>query len=849
MDDGVNALSDAAAEDFQKLRRLRNLERFARGGGIGGNLKFVKCLSATAVGGNSVLAQCYPAQIIEPAADYALAPEDGALCLLSLMTDRGVSVKPAANRVYLCLVTGDVESDGSGSLAGRARAFGVIGEPTVAHGESNGDPTVTETLLADPSGDSTTDPVIQRVVENDYDGAGTPRITRSAYTDGTSGGTGVTETLTPTLYQLVVDLATGATAGYSASVSGGATKIVPFGTWDFSSAALVGIASASGTTDKVAKFTGGSALGNSSITDNGGTVTTTLPIVAVSSLTLQYVAGTDNYVQTVGAGAGSASLAQVFRDTSSTLLGTISCAASTSVFYHQIQNGSFTRGNVYYSIVDATGTVAGGSGTTGGLTFVGGLYVSGSLSVAIGGVSGLGTGVATFLATPSSANLAAALTDETGTAGSVVFSVSPAFTGTPTAPTASAGNNTTQIATTAFVTDAVGTAVTGLLEFKGSTDCSANPNYPSASKGDAYVVSVAGKIGGASGKSVDVGDMYLATADNAGGTEASVGTSWTVLEHNLVGALLSANNLSDLASASTARTNLGGTTVGGNLFTLTNPSAVAFVRINADNTVTARSAANFRADLGLDTGDNPRFDTIELGAASDTTISRVSAGVIAVEGATVRTGTVAETVGGTNQTAYTLGDLLYASASNTLSKLAGNTTTTLKFLGQTGTGTVSAAPAWTTTIGTANLPGGQWIGFTNTAGSGSFTLSAASGTYQATGITFTCNASGKYFISAQLRGEIQPNAAGVHFITAKLMNQTGPTDLADINSVGSEVEVVASAQNGIYAANTCVLSGIFDLLSGSTYEIYAKRNGTAWATSQISNDTNGRTKITAFRIY
>jgi hypothetical protein len=40
------------------------------------------------------------------------------------------------------------------------------------------------------------------------------------------------------------------------------------------------------------------------------------------------------------------------------------------------------------------------------------------------GVSGLGTGVATFLATPSSANLAAAITDETGS-GAVVFGTSP----------------------------------------------------------------------------------------------------------------------------------------------------------------------------------------------------------------------------------------------------------------------------------------------------------------------------------------------------------------------------------------------------------------------------------------
>jgi hypothetical protein len=43
------------------------------------------------------------------------------------------------------------------------------------------------------------------------------------------------------------------------------------------------------------------------------------------------------------------------------------------------------------------------------------------------GVSGLGTGVATFLATPSSANIAAACTDETGS-GALVFGTSPSLT-------------------------------------------------------------------------------------------------------------------------------------------------------------------------------------------------------------------------------------------------------------------------------------------------------------------------------------------------------------------------------------------------------------------------------------
>lgn len=66
------------------------------------------------------------------------------------------------------------------------------------------------------------------------------------------------------------------------------------------------------------------------------------------------------------------------------------------------------------------------------------------------GISGLGTGVATFLATPSSVNLLAAVTDETGT-GAVVFAASPTLSGTPLAPTATNGTNTTQIASTAYV--------------------------------------------------------------------------------------------------------------------------------------------------------------------------------------------------------------------------------------------------------------------------------------------------------------------------------------------------------------------------------------------------------------
>jgi hypothetical protein len=78
-----------------------------------------------------------------------------------------------------------------------------------------------------------------------------------------------------------------------------------------------------------------------------------------------------------------------------------------------------------------------------------------------------------------------------------------------------------------------------------------------------------------------------------------------------------------LKTPAQARTSLGGTTAGQNLFTVANPSAVAFLRINADNTVSTLSASDFRTAIGAGADGVASFNTrtgaITLSSADVTT--------------------------------------------------------------------------------------------------------------------------------------------------------------------------------------------------------------------------------------
>ena len=174
----------------------------------------------------------------------------------------------------------------------------------------------------------------------------------------------------------------------------------------------------------------------------GGTTSKTLTI----SNTLTFT-GTDGSSVAFGAGGTVAyqggTLAQFAATTSAQLLGVISDETGT--------------GALVFATSPTLVTPVLGTPTSGTLTNCTGYTV--------GNLSGLGTGVSTFLATPSSANLASAVTDETGT-GALVFANTP----TLVTPVIGAATGTSLSITGAFSTTSTTTEALALTGAVPSTN-------------------------------------------------------------------------------------------------------------------------------------------------------------------------------------------------------------------------------------------------------------------------------------------------------------------------------------------------------------------------------------------
>lgn len=479
------------------------------------------------------------------------------------------------------------------------------------------------------------------------------------------------------------------------------------------------------------------------------------------------------------------------------------------------------------------------------------------------GIASLGTGIATWLGTPSSANLAAAVTDETGS-GLLVFNNGPTFI----APVLGAASATSL--TSAIIYGGSGTGSSLTLQStsgNGSTD-SIVMKVGNNGAITALTASTTGQVTVpflATSSSISVTPVLSFNASNASFVSgASVSGSYlqSLLQNKSGTAGASTNYVlsNDLGTDSTYYGEFG---MNSSVFSSGTPSD--FFSINNgvyfsghDGDITIGSGNGFKTyfawgsaggsahvinasgALGFNTNLAATSGTTGFGTSGQPLISGGSSaspawGTLALGTANTNvSGTLTVTNGGTGSGTLTLNGVLYGNGTSALGVTAAGTT------GQVFVGTTSSAPSWTTALtGLTTVTATGAITFNTTTNNQSYTTTGAGtitinsgttgsitnmGISGSTGSFTTLTASSTVTLSpASANVLLQPTGTGVVTI--------GPATLGTINnmSVGA----------------TTASTGAFTTVTASTSVLSPGAGGIGYSTGAGGTVTQGTSKATA----
>lgn len=301
---------------------------------------------------------------------------------------------------------------------------------------------------------------------------------------------------------------------------------------------------------------------------------------------------------------------------------------------------------------------------------------------------------------------------------------------------------------------------------------------------------------------------------------------------NVTGTVAVANGGTGATTAATARTNLGASTVGGNMFTLTNPSAITFPQLNADNTVSALDAATFRTAIGAGTSST-------TGTVTSVATSGTVSGITLTGGTITTTGTV--TLGGTlavtpsnfaSQTANTF--LAAPNGAAGAPTFRAVVAADIPTLNQNTTGTASNITATSnstlTTLSALSLPGSQISGnISGNAVNVTGTVAISNGGSGATTAQGAINAfAGAVTSGSYLRGN------GTNVVMNTIQVADVPTLNQNTTGTASNVTgIVAVSNGGTGTATPALVAGTNVTISGT------------WPNQTINSTASGGGTVTS----